>query len=388
MLEGQSVFAQVMAYIPRKVFELAVERYQGNRRIRRFSCQDQLRCMAFGHLSGRSSLRELAIGLKSLGKRLYHCGIRARVSRNTLADANHARDARIFMDTALAMAQATRALLPVDPDLARLDLQAYALDSTTIDLCLQLFPWAFFRRTKAGVKMHTLLDLRAGIPSFVLLTSAHTKDVHILDNMVIEPGAFYVLDRAYLDFERFCRLDRSKAFFVTRSKKNLTARVVERKEVDSSLGVISDQSIRLTGPKSRKRYPDLIRRVRFKDPESGKRLVFITNNFLLSADTIALLYKKRWQVELFFKWVKQHLKIKAFYGNTPNAVATQIWVGVIVFVLIHRIKADLGLTQSPNEIFHILELSLTEKMPLFELFSTENTQRGTEDEYNSLTLFD
>lgn len=388
MHQGQTVFAQVMAYIPRKVFELAVKRYQGDRRIRRFSCQDQLRCMAFGHLSRRSSLRELAIGLRSLGKRLYHCGIRARVSRNTLADANHARDARIFMDTALAMAQATRALLPVDPDLARLDLQAYALDSTTIDLCLQLFPWAFFRRTKAGVKMHTLLDLRVGIPSFVLLTSAQTNDVNILDNLVIEPGAFYVLDRAYLDFERFCRLDRSNAFFVTRCKKNLTARVVEHAPVDPSLGVMSDQSIRLTGPKSRKRYPDLIRRVRFKDPETGKRLVFLTNNFLLGADAIALLYKKRWQVELFFKWVKQHLKIKAFYGNTPNAVATQIWVGVIVFVLIHRIKADLALTQSPNEIFHILELSLTEKIPLFELFSTENTQNDTQDEYNSLTLFD
>lgn len=388
MYQGQTIFAQVMSYIPRKTLALAIERYQGNKRIRRFSCQDQLRCMVFGHMTARRSLRELEMSLQSLGKRLYHCGIRADFSRNTLADANHSRDFRIFMDTALSMAQATQSLLPVDSDLIKLNLQAYALDSTTIDLCLELFPWAFFRRTKGGIKMHTLLDLNTGIPSFVLLTSAQTNDVHALDSLNFEPGAFYIMDRAYVDFERLSRIHRAGAFFVTRAKKNLVARVLTRATIDSSAGIRSDQTIRLTGPLSRKRYQDVIRRIGFKDPDSGKRLVFLTNNFSLDAGAIALLYKKRWQVELFFKWVKQHLRIKCFYGYSSNAVATQIWIGVLVFVLIHRIKADLQLTHSPNQIFHILELSLTEKIPLFELFSQENTQNQPPDEYNSLTLFD
>lgn len=387
MYHGQTVFSQVMGYLPRKLFDLAVERYDGDKRLRGFSCRDQLLCMAFAHLTGRSSLRETVLCLQA-GRSLYHCGIRGHVSRSTLADANRAHDARIFMDVAMSLARSVKDDLPVDADLLKLELQAYALDSTTIDLCMKVYPWAFFRRRKAGIKLHIALDLRTGIPSFILLTNAKVHDVNALDAMNIQPGAFYVMDKAYVDFERFRRIHHTGAFFLTRAKRNLDARIVARAPADKAQGVVSDHTLKLRGLKSRESYRELLRRIRFKAPETGKRLVFLTNNFTLSAATIALLYKKRWQVELFFKWIKQHLRIRAFYGDTPNAVATQVWIGIITLILIHRIKADLKLSQSPNELWRVLELSLFEKIPLFELFSEKNGQKGQQDSCNSQTLFD
>ena len=388
MNQGRSVFAQLVELLPRRAFVNAVKRYRGQRRVRSLSCMDQLLCMIFAQLTGRSSLRETVVCLKALGPRRYHCGIRGPVAHSTLADANENRDFRIVMDTALAMIAAARIELPVDRDIAVLNAQAYALDSTTIDLCLKLFPWAHFRRRKAGVKAHTLLDLRVGIPVFLRMTHAKTHDLSALDQVVAEAGAFYVMDKGYVDFARLYRLHCAGAFFVTRAKRNMHFGVRQRLAPNTAAGVRSDRLIRLRGIKSRKRYPDTLRLIRYRDPETGKRLSFLTNNLLLDAAIIAMLYRKRWQIELFFKWVKQHLHIKAFFGATPNAVKTQLWVAVIVYVLVVRLKHHYQLPQEINEIFQVLGVAILEKMPVFQLFSELRSPIGQDEEPNQLKLFD
>jgi len=388
MNQGRSVFAQVVELLPRRAFDSAVRRYGGQRRLRRFSCMDQLLCMIFAQLTGRSSLRETAACLRALGPRRYHCGIRGPVARSTLADANEHRDHRIFADTAMAMIAASRLNLPVDPQLRKLQADVYALDSTTIDLCLKLFPWARFRRRKGAVKAHTLLDLRVGIPVFVRISCGKTHDVWMLDQITLQPGAFYVMDRGYVDFARLYRLHTAGAFFITRAKRNLDFGVRQRLAVQPDSGVRSDRLIRLRGPKSRRLYPDTLRRVHYVDPDTGKRLTFLTNHLTLDALTIALLYHKRWRIELFFKWIKQHLHIKAFFGTTPNAVATQVWIAVMVYVLVVRLKHRYQLPQDLNEIFQILSVTILEKTPIFELFSNTNERFCEHEDRNQLSLFD
>jgi hypothetical protein len=388
MNHGRSVFAQLVELLPRRAFENAVSRYGGDRRLRRLSCMDQLLSMIFAQLTGRSSLRETVSCLNALGPRRYHCGIRSRVPRSTLAEANEKRDFRIFMDTAMAMIAAARIELPVDKALSHLDGDVYALDSTTIDLCLKLFPWAQFRRRKAGIKAHTMLDVRVGIPVFLRVTAAKTHDLWALDQITPEAGAYYVMDKGYIDFARLHRLHCAGAFFITRAKKNLDFGVRERRPADAVAGVVSDRLIRLRGPKSRRLYPDTLRLIRYVDPETGKRLKFLTNNLILPAATIALLYRKRWRIELFFKWVKQHLHIKAFFGTTPNAVKTQLWAAVIVFVLIVKMKHHYQLAQDANEIFQILSVTILEKTPVFKLFSEIRQRVDDGENRNQLLLFE
>jgi hypothetical protein len=388
MNQGRSVFAQLVELLPRRAFDNAVRRYRGQRRVRTFSCMDQLLCMIFAQLTGRSSLRETTSCLQALGARRYHWGIRASPARSTLADANQNRDYRIFEDTALAMIAATQLDLPVDAELRRLKTSVYAIDSTTIDLCLALFPWAHFRRHKAAVKAHTVFDVGVGIPVFVRITHGKTHDLWMLDQVIPQAGAFYSLDKGYVDFARLYRIHLAGAFFVTRAKRNMDFRVRQHRPVPKSGPVTSDRLVRLGGPRSRGLYPDTLRLVRYTDPQTGRRLVFLTNNLTLGAPTIALLYRKRWRIELFFKWVKQHLHIKAFFGVTPNAVKTQVWIALIVYLLVVKVKHRQGLTQELNEIFQVLGVTLSEKVPVFELFSPHGTQHSQGHDRNQLTLFD
>ena len=388
MNSGRTVFVQLLELLPRRAFESAIARYGGGKKLRRFSCMDQLLCMVFAQLTGRSSLRETVSCLRALGSRRYHCGIRVMPARSTLAEANERRDFRIFMDTVLSMIASARIELPVDADLKRLNIHAFAIDSTTIDLCLKLFPWALFRRRKAGIKAHMMIDLRVGIPVFMRVSHAKVADVSVLDQIVFQPGAFYVMDRGYVDFARFYRIHRAGAFFITRTKRRMDCRVQERLPVEPDGPIKRDQMIRLRGPKSRTVYPDTLRRVRFIDPDTGKRLTFLTNHLTLDPLSIALLYRKRWKIELLFKWMKQHLHIKAFFGTTPNAVKTQLWIAVMVYVLIHRLKHRCQLIQTPNEIAQILSVLIFEKTPIDQVFS-EIQQKYLEDEnHNQLTLFE
>ncbi len=385
---GRTVFAQLLDLLPRRAFELAVERYGGATKLRRFSCMDQLLCMVFAQLTGRSSLRETVSCLRALGSRRYHCGIRASPARSTLAQANERRDFRIFMDTALSMIASARLELPVDADLKRLKVHAFAIDSTTIDLCLKLFPWAQFRRRKAGVKAHVMIDLRVGIPVFMRVSHAKVADVTLLDQIVFQAGAFYVMDRGYIDFARFYRIHLTGAFFITRAKRRMDCRVRRRLKVKPGGPIRSDQLIRLRGPKSRRLYPDTLRRIRYVDPDTGKRLTFLTNHLSLDALSIALLYRKRWKIELLFKWMKQHLHIKAFFGTTPNAVKTQLWIAVMVFVLVHRLKHRHGLSQTPNQIMQILGVMTLEKTPINQVFSEIKQTNAQDENRNQLTLFE
>jgi hypothetical protein len=388
MNQGRAVFAQLVDLLPRRAFDNAVERYGGDRRVKSLSCKDQLLCMIFAQLTGRTSLRETVSCLTALGPRRYHCGIRGRVARSTLAEANENRDYRIFMDTATAMIAAARIELPVDRELTHLGADAYALDSTTIDLCLKLFPWAHFRKRKAGIKAHTVLDLHTGVPVFVRVTHAKTHDLWALDQLTPQAGAFYVMDKGYTDYARLHRLHCAGAFFVTRAKANLDFGVRERLPVVPDTGVRSDRLIRLRGPKSRWRYPDTLRLIHYTDPDTGKRLRFLTNNTTLDAPTIALLYRKRWKIELFFKWVKQHLHVKAFFGTTPNAVKSQLWAAVIAYVLVVRLKHLHRLSRATNEILQILSVTVLEKTPVFELFSNFDLPEIGVRSANQLVLFD
>jgi hypothetical protein len=385
---GRTIFAQLLELLPRRAFDLAVDRYRGQRRLRRFSCMDQLLCMVFAQLTGRTSLRETVTCLRALGPRCYHCGIRCLPARTTLSDANEQRDYRIYMDTALSMIETARIELPVDADLLRLNLRAFAIDSSTIDLCLKLFPWAKFRRRKAGVKAHVMFDLRVGIPVFMRVSHAKITDSQVLDQISPQAGAFYVVDRGYVDFARLYRFHLAGAFFITRCKRNMDFGVRQRLAVAPDGLVKRDQLIRLRGPKSRRLYPDTLRRIRYIDPQTGKRLTFLTNHLTLDALTVASLYRKRWKVELFFKWVKQHLHVKAFFGTTPNAVKIQLWVAVIVFVLVHRLKHRYQLQKSPNEIFQILGVILLEKTPINQAFLEFQRENEQDENRNQLLLFD
>ena len=388
MLSDQYVFTQLMTFLPKHEFRSCVQRYRGDRRIRNFSCLDQFLCMAFAQLTYRDSLRDIETCLRAIQSKLYHLGIRGKVSRSTLADANERRDWRIYSDFAQALIRHARQLYAADSFGVDLEHTAYALDSTTIDLCLSLFPWAEFRRNKGAIKLHTLLDLRGNIPCFVLITDGKTSDVTVLDKLVIEPGAFDVKDRGYIDFARLHRFTRNMAFFVTRAKRNMDYSRRCYRPVDKSTGLRSDQTIILTGPKTSKAYPVPLRRISFCDPETEKRFVFLSNTFLLPALTIARIYKCRWQVELFFKWIKQNLRIKTFYGTSPNAVKTQVWIAISVYVLVAIVRKELKLDKSPGEILQILSITLCEKTPIFTVLSGQST--GTDDSpcCNQLPLFD
>ena len=388
MNQGQYIFSQIMDFLPKKKFDRCVELYDGNRRMRSFSCFDQFLCMAFAQLTYRESLRDIECCLRAMQKKLYHIGIRGNVSRSTLADANENRDWRIYCDFAQILIQEARRLYANDDFGLELKETVYALDASTIDLCLSVFPWARFRRSKAAIKLHTLLDLRGNIPSFISITDGKVHDVNVLDELIPEPGSIYVMDRGYLDFDRLYRLHQNLAFFVTRRKVNTRFRRIYSAEIDKTTGLKCDQAIMLTGFYTQKSYPEKLRRVKYYDEENEKRLDFLTNNFSLPAITIANLYKCRWQVELFFKWIKQHLRIKAFYGTSENAVKSQIWIAVSVYVLVAIIKRRLIIEQSLYTILQILSVSIFEKMPIYQALTNTFYEKETTAYYKQLSLFD
>lgn len=388
MYEGQIVLAQLMEFLPRREFNACVARYRGDYRQRSFSCRDQFLAMAFAQLTFRESLRDIVTCLEAVESKLYHAGFRSTPARSTLADANRVHDWRIYADFAQVLIRRARVLYASEPLAVELKQTVYALDSTTIDLCLSLFPWAKFRRRKGAVKLHTLLDLRGSIPCFVHISHGKMHDVTALDLVPIEPGAFYVMDKGYVDFHRLYRFTQGSAFFVTRGKRNLDATRRERRAVDKTTGLRSDQTIVLAGPKSSRLYPDPLRRIAFYDAENERRLVFLTNNFALPALTIARLYKSRWQVELFFKWIKQHLRIKAFYGTSDNAVKTQVWIAISVYVLVAIMKKELGIHRSLSEILQILSVTLFEKNSLFAALSQQIAPNHETSFPNQRTLFD
>jgi Domain of unknown function (DUF4372)/Transposase DDE domain len=388
MPEGHYVFAQVMQHLPLTTFRRCIERYDGERKVKRFSCLDQYLSLAFAQLTWRESLRDIEACLRAQSAKLYHLGFRSTIARNTLANANAVRDWRIYADFAQHLIGIARRLYADDPLTLELDDTVYALDSTTIDLCLSVFPWAPFQSTKAAVKLHTLLDLRGNIPTFIFISDGKMHDVNILDQLLPEAGAFYVMDRGYVDFERLARLDDAGSFFVTRAKSNLKARRRYSRPVDRATGLRCDQTVVLTGFKSRQGFRRPLRRIKFTDPQSGKRLVFLTNNFALDALTIAKLYKCRWQVELFFKWIKQHLRIKAFFGTSENAVKSQIWIAVSVYVLVAIVKKRLALPASLYEMLQILSLTLFEKTPINGLFDAYDHKKSPHADPNQLNLFD
>ena len=383
---GRTVFSQIMSWFPDYYFDQFVERYRGDHRVQTFFCRDQFLCMAFAQLAYRDSLRDIETCLRTLGSKLYHAGIHGPISRSTLADANEHRDWRIYADLAQVLITQARRLYAQDAFGVVLKNTVYAFDSTTIDLCMSLFPWAHFRKHKAAVKLHTLIDLRGSIPCFIRITDGKVHDVNTLDDLLIEAGAFYLIDRGYIDFERLFAITQLLAFFVTRAKRNMTYRVVASRPVNKARGLRSDQTIRLTGLQASKDYPNTLRRISYIDPKTRKRLIFLTNNFALSALTIQKLYKCRWQVELFFKWIKQYLRIKAFYGTSENAVKTQIWIAISVYVLIAIIKKDLKLTQSLGEILQIFSVFLFEKIELYQLFSESMCTNQSVESPNQLTL--
>ena len=388
MHSGKLVFAQLMEFFPRHDFDKCVRRYRGNIRTRDFSCRDQFLAMAFAQLTYRESLRDIETCLRSVQPKLYHMGFRGRIARSTIADANRKRDWRIYADFAQTLIGRARKLYLNEPFGVDLEGAAYALDSTTIDLCLSLFPWATFRRRKGAVKLHTLLDLRGNIPCFLRISHGKMHDVNILDELPIEPGAFYIMDKAYIDYARLYRLHQQAAFFLTRAKKNLDAKRRESRIVDKTTGLRSDQTIVLAGVKSSQSYPEALRRIHYYDIETGKRFVFLTNNFVLPALTIAQLYKCRWQIELFFKWIKQHLRIKAFYGTSPNAVRTQIWIAISVYVLVAIVKKELKIERSLSEILQILSVNPFEKTPVLQLLTNPTSSFPDTPHPKQLLLFD
>jgi len=384
----QTIFSQLLDFLPTYEFNRCVSRYRGNYRMRQFSCRDQFLCMAFAQLTYRESLRDIETCLRAMSHKLYHAGFRATIARSTLADANELRDWRIYADFAAVLIARARELYAKDSFAVDLEQTVYAFDSTTIDLCLTLFPWAQFRRRKSAVKLHTLIDLRGNLPCFVHVSGGKMADVTSLDLLPIEAGAFYVMDRGYTDFERLYRFTQGMAFFIIRAKRDLDFARRACREVDKTTGLRSDLTIILCGPKTSGLYPDPLRRVSYYAADIDKRFVFLTNNFNLPALTIAQLYKCRWQVELFFKWIKQYLRIKAFYGNSINAVKTQVWIAVCVYVLVAIVKKELKIERSLGEILQILSISLFEKMPLLQAFSLECTQDNMFGDCNQLSLFD
>lgn len=387
MYTGKTLFAQLMDHIPWTTFGRVVRRYQGDHRVRTLSSAEHFRCLAFAQLTYRESLRDIETCLAAQRSKLYHMGFRQPIARSTLADANDRRDWRIYADVAHGLIRQARQLYATDPLDVDLNETVYALDATTIDLCLSMFPWAVFRKTKAAVKLHTLLDLRGMIPAFIHISDGKLHDVNALDLLLPEAGAFYVMDRAYVDFLRLYQMSRAGAFFIIRAKGNLTVHRVYSAAVDRSTGVICDQTVRLVGSLSRRRYPDHFRRIRFKHPETGKNLVFLTNNFELPPLTIADLYKSRWHVELFFKWIKQHLRIRKFYGTSENAVKVQIWTAISVYVLVAIVKKRLQLDASLHSLLQILSLTLFEKVPLDQALTLSALDEKNLGDANQLNLF-
>ncbi len=369
MNEGRTVFSQLLDCLPKYEFDKCVARYRGNFRVRKLPAYEQFVVMAFAQLTWRESLRDIETCLRALGSKLYHSGIRQPTARSTLADANEKRDWRLFADFAQVLIQQAGALYANEPFAADLKHAAYALDSTTIDLCLSLFPWATFRRRKAAIKLHTLLTLQGNFPTVVIITPGSVHDVNILDQLIYRAGSFYIMDRGYLDFARLHRLQEHSAFFVTRAKKNFRCRRRYSRPVDKRTGLRFDQTVVLSGFYARRAYPQPLRRVGYRDPQTGQALVFLTNNFTVPALAIAQLYHGRWQIELFFKWIKQHLRIKAFYGTSPNAVRTQIWIAIAVYLLVAVLKKRLHLDLSLYTMLQILSLTLFEKLPISQAFS-------------------
>ena len=388
MLVGTTIFAQIMNLLPWRRFETCVARYQGDYKVKAFKCAEHFRVMAFAQLTYRESLRDIEACLRAMSSRLYHMGIRSTVSRNNLAHANETRDWRIYADFAQILINRARALYANEQLGMDLDATVYALDSTTIDLCMTLFPWARFRKTKSAIKLHTLMNLRGSIPEFIHISDGKMHDVNILDMLAPMPGAFYIMDRAYLDFDRLHRLHLEKAFFVTRTKSNFKFKRRYSHEVDKTTGVQCDQTIILTTHYPAKKYPETLRRIRFYDIERQKHLVFLTNNFQLPAETVAKLYKGRWQIEIFFKWIKQHLRIKSFFGTSENAVKVQIWTAIATYLLVAIMKKELKLDPPLYTILQVLSLSLFEKIPVIEAFSENHMPVESDENCKQLKLFD
>lgn len=387
MAAERTIFSQLVEFLPKRQFRRIVDKYNGNYRVKSFTCWDQYLCMAFAQLTYRESLRDIQECLRAFGAKLYQVGIRGKVSRSTLADANDNRDWRIYAEFAGILITRARKLYSNDPLDLDLEEAVYALDASVIDLCLSLFPWAKFRTTKAGIKLHTLIDLRGNIPVFIDITEAKCHDVKALDKLILEPGAIYVMDRGYVDFARLYQLTQSFAWFIIRAKKNMQYQRQSSRPVDKSTGLRSDQTIVLTGFYSSTDYPHQLRRVRFYDSENKRHLVFITNNFELPALTIAQLYRARWKVEFFFKWIKQHLRIKAFFGTSQNAVKTQIWIAISVYVLVAILKKELKLENSLYSILQILSVSLFEKTPILAALSNLDSSLNDNNPSNQLKLF-
>jgi transposase len=387
MNSGRTIFAQLMDWLPLTEFRRCVDRYQGDYKVQSFSCLDQFLSLAFAQLTYRESLRDIETCLRAHQSQLYHMGFRSAISRNTLANANQQRDWRIYADFARLLIAQARTLYQHEPFGVELQQTVYAFDSTTVDLCLSLFPWAQFRRHKSAVKLHTLLDLRGNIPTAVYVTSGRVNDVRLLDQLGLEAGAFYLLDRGDVDYRCLYLVTQALAFFVTRAERNTRYRRCAQRWVDHSTGLRSDQTIRLTGPKSSRRYPAPLRRIHYFDAQKDLRLIFLSNNFQLHALTLAQLYRARWQVELFFRWIKQHLRIQAFYGTSQNAVKTQVWVAITVYVLVAILKKQLGLDRSLHEILQILSITIFEKTPISEAFSRYDEQILESDPCIQLDLF-
>ena len=388
MNKGSTVFAQVLDFLPMHQFRRCVDRYQGNYRVRSFTCFDQYLCMAFAQLTYRESLRDIECCLRAMDKKLYHTGFRGKISRSTLADANETRDWRIYRDFAQLLILVAKDLYAGEDFGVQLDETVYALDASTIDLCLSVFPWARFRKTKSAVKLHTLLDLRGNIPSFIDITEGKVHDVNVLDILIPEAGAIYVMDRGYLDFGRLFSLNQTPAFFIIRSKTNTKLRRLYSHPVDISCGLRCDQTVVLTGYNSRRDYPQKLRRIRYHDEQQALQLIFLTNHFTLPALTIADLYRCRWQVELFFKWIKQHLRIKAFFGTSENAVKTQIWIAISVYVLVAILKKRLRIEHSLYTILQLLSLTLFEKVTLQQLLTMSSYRISNDYQHIQLNLFE
>lgn len=389
MNTGRTILSQLLDFVSRYEFDKCVDKYRGNYRIKSFACWEQFIVMAFAQLTGRESLRDIESCLGAISTKLYHSGVKSDVKKSTLADANEKRDWRIYAEFAQLLIQEARGLYKDDNTFSvDIDEIAYALDSSTIDLCLSLFPWAKFRKNKAAIKMHTQLDLRGSIPTFIDITDGKVHDVNVLDLLTLEPGAYYIMDRAYLDFERLYHMHQCLCYFVIRGKHNFKYRRLYSKEVNKKLGFKCDQTIKLTGFYSSHKYPEKLRRIKFYDKERDKTLVFITNNFTYSAEIIAKLYKERWKIELFFKWIKQHLRIKKFLGTTLNAVYTQIWIAVCIYLLVAIMKRKLKLKQELYTILQILSICIFEKVPVNQLFENNKYKNKTTNDYNQLNLFD
>ena len=387
MNTGKTIFSQVMEFLPIYEFRKCVQRYQGDYKVQSFSCMDQFLCMAFAQLTCRESLRDIESCLRFMQPKLYHMGIRGQVSRNTLANANNQRDWRIYADFAQVLIHQARGLYLEDPFGVELENTVYALDSTTIDLCLSLFPWAHFRKNKGAIKLHTLLDLRGPIPSFIDITDGKFADVKILDILIPEAGSFYIIDRGYLDFARLYAMHQARATFITRAKSNTQCRRLYSRPVDKTTGLRCDQTTLLTGAQSAKDYPEQLRLVKFFDSETNKRFAFLTNNFETDALTVAQLYKCRWKVELFFRWIKQHLRIKAFLGTSQNAVKSQVWIAISIYVLVAIIKKQLNLKPSLYIILQILSVTIFEKTPILQALTKTDINKQNAQNANQLTMF-